>query len=63
MSSMFCVGTVSIIAPKEEKILPHERNRGDNVILRVTDISACNPHSSFPTATVLPVPSVLFRRR
>lgn len=31
--------------------------------LRATDISACNPHSSFPTATVLPVPSVPFRRR
>lgn len=34
MSLMFFVGTVSIIAPKVEKILPHERNKGGNVIER-----------------------------
>lgn len=32
MSLMFCVDTVSIIGPKEEKILPHELKKGGNVI-------------------------------
>lgn len=32
MSLIFCLGTVSIIGPKEEEILPHERNKGGNVI-------------------------------
>lgn len=32
MSLMFCVDTVSIIGPKEEQILPHELNKGGNVI-------------------------------